>query len=703
MTQRRMLPAAAIAVPLPAFGCFKDDNEFPMPEKRPLELEHHGDVRVDEYFWMNDRDDPQVIAWLERQNARTAQAMRPMQALKAALIEEMKARIPDEDVSAPYRDGDYWYYHRYEKGAEYPVYCRKRGSLDAAEQVLLDVNAIAGDHSFFAVRNFAVSPDHRLAAYGVDTQGRRFYTVYFLDLETGELLADRIVAVSSNFEWANDSCTLLYSKQDPDTLRLHRVLRHSLGAGRDALVYEETDDTNWLWVEKSLSSKTLFLVSAATLSTEVRYLPADAPETAPRLFLPRSGAHEYFVTDGGDRFYVLSNEDAPDFRIFEVPLADTAREHWREIVAHRPGTLIEGLDVFRDYIVISTLEDGIVQLEVMRREDGDTYRIEFEEEVFTAYSDDNVRYDTTLFRYTYESLTTPESTYDFDMATREHELIKQERVCGGFDRRQYESRALRVPARDGAGIPVSMVYRKDMLREDGNPLLQYGYGSYGVTIDPGFDSDRLSLLDRGFIFAIAHVRGSSKLGREWYHAGRRLEKRNTFNDFIDVSRYLIDEGYTSPDRLYARGGSAGGLLVGAVVNMAPELYHGVSAAVPFVDVVTTMLDDSIPLTSGEWDEWGDPRQAEYYEYMLSYSPYDNVKRQAYPHMLVTTGLHDSQVQYWEPAKWVAKLDDYRTNDNLLLLKTDMEAGHSGKTGRYQSLEDTALYYTFFLWLAGIRE
>lgn len=684
-------------------ACGRNAQEFPMAEKIPQKIEQHGDVRVDEYYWMNDRDDPRVVDWLERQNAHADAVMAPMQGLKESLIAEMKARIPDEDSSAPYRDGDYWYYYRYEKGAEYPVYCRRHETLDADEQVLLDVNAIAGDHEYFAVRNFAVSPDHRLAAYGVDTQGRRFYTIYFLDLATGELLDDRIEDVSSNFEWANDSRTLLYSKQDPDTLRLHRVYRHELGKGEDVLVYEETDDTNWLWVEKSLSSKMLFLVSAATLSTEVRYLPADAPATPPRLFLPREPEHEYFVTDGGDRFYVMSNDDAPNFRVFEVPLDDTSRQNWREIVPHRPDVLIEGLDVFRRWLVLSTMERGVVQVEVLPRGAGAPYRIEFAEDVYTAYSDDNLTYDTDLFRYTYESLTTPESTYDFDMRIREHRLIKEDEVHGGFDRADYESRALAVPARDGALIPVSMVWRKDRRREGGQPLLQYGYGSYGVTIDPGFDSDRLSLLDRGFIFAIAHVRGSSKLGREWYYAGRQLEKRNTFNDFIDVSRYLVDEGYTTPDQLYARGGSAGGLLMGAVINMAPGLYHGVSAAVPFVDVVTTMLDESIPLTSGEWDEWGDPRKPEYYEYMLSYSPYDNVQRQDYPHLLVTTGLHDSQVQYWEPAKWVARLAEHKTDDNLLLLKTDMQAGHSGKTGRYQSLEDTALYYSFFLWLAGIRE
>ncbi len=692
-----------LVVAVLAAACSSKTSEVPMPEKIPQTLEIHDDVRVDDYFWLKDRDDPRVVDWLNKQNAWTEKNMAPMAGLKASLFDEMKARIKEDDISAPYQDGEYWYYYRYEKGQEYPVYCRKHGSLDAAEEVLLDVNAIAGDNEFFAVRNFAVSPDHKLAAYGVDKQGRRFYTIHFLDLDSGRLLPDRIVDVTNNFEWANDSKTLFYASQNSDTLRMDQVFRHTLGNAEDTLVYTENDETNYLWVEKSLSSQTLYLVSAATVSTEVRYIPADMPQRPPALFLPRGAEHEYFVTDGGDRYFVLSNDEAQNFRVFEVPLENTARDQWREIVPHRDDVLIEGFDVFKDYIVLSLLDKGVVALEVLDRKNGERYRIPFDEAVFTAYSDDNARYDTPWFRYGYESMTTPESVYDFNMATREQLLIKEDTILGGFDRKNYESRAIMAPARDGAQIPVSMVFRKGMKLDGSNPLLQYGYGSYGVTIDPSFDSDRLSLLDRGFIFAVAHIRGSSKLGRDWYYEGRQLKKMNTFNDFIDVSRFLIAEGYTSPEHLYARGGSAGGLLMGAVVNMAPELYKGISAAVPFVDVVTTMLDDSIPLTSGEWDEWGNPNDPEYYEYMLSYSPYDNVERKAYPNMLVTTGLHDSQVQYWEPAKWVAKLNEYKTDDNLLLLQTDMQAGHSGKTGRFQSLEDTALYYSFFLWLEGIRE
>ncbi|MGB5581368.1 MAG: S9 family peptidase [Woeseia sp.] len=684
-------------------GCSSKHDEFPMAEKISQEIERHGDVRVDEYFWMNDRDDPKVVAWLEKQNSWAQKAMAPTERLQQTLIEEMKRRIPADDVSAPYRDGSYWYYHRYEEGSEYPIYCRKLESLDADEQILLDVNRIAGDAAYFAVSNFEVSPDHKLAAFAVDTQGRRFYSIQFIDLETGEMLPDQIENVTSNYEWANDSQTILYTRQDPDTLRSFQVWTHTLGGDDKKLVYQEDDETNYLWVEKSLSSRTLMLVSASTLSTEVRYLPASEPLAEPKLFLPRSGEHEYYVTDGGDRFYIMSNDGATNFRIFEAPLDNPARDQWQEVVAHRDDVFIEGIDVFRDYLVLSTLVNGVVHLEVLDRSSGARHSIAFDEQVFSAYTYGNVTFDTEWLRYAYESMSTPESTFEYNMASREQRLIKEESVGPGFDHRNYETVALQVPARDGVKIPVSMVYRKGIKRDGSNPLLQYGYGSYGVTIDAGFDSDRISLLDRGFIYAIAHVRGSSKLGRDWYYAGRQLQKKNTFNDFVDVSRYLIKEGYTSPQHLYARGGSAGGLLMGAVINMAPELYNGIVAAVPFVDIVTTMLDESIPLTTGEYDEWGDPREPEYYEYMLSYSPYDNVRRQAYPNMLVTTGLHDSQVQYWEPAKWVAKIADYRTNDNLLLLKTDMQAGHSGKTGRYQSLEDTALYYAFVLWLEGKRE
>jgi oligopeptidase B len=674
-----------------------------MLQKIPEKLEIHGDVRIDNYFWLNERDNPDVIDYLEAENAYIERVMAPYGGLQNSLFEEMKSRIKQDDQSVPYRDGDYFYYYRYEEGREYPIYCRKKGSLGADEEILLDVNIGAEGHEFYSVRGFAVSPDHGTATYGVDTRGRRFYTLHFLDLETGKLLPRRIENVTADVEWANDSKTILYTRQDPETLRSFQVYRHTLGESGDQLVYQEDNETNAVSVERSLTGKYLFLTSAETVSTEVRYLPADDPFQELKVFLPRQEGHEYYVTDGEDRFFILSNDDAMNFQVLEAPLDDTSREGWKVVVPHRLDALVEGFDVFRDYVVVEVLQNGLTQLEVVDRQSGESYQIEFDEPVFTAYADDNYVYDTTWLRYVYESMTTPESTYDFDLRTREHRLIHEEEVLGGFDRGNYETERVFATARDGTAVPVSLVYRKGMEKHGQNPLLQYGYGSYGATIVPDFDPDVLSILDRGFIFAIAHIRGGSLMGREWYYDGRQLNKKNTFNDFIDVSRYLIAHGYTSPEHLYANGGSAGGLLMGAVVNMAPELYRGVATRVPFVDVVTTMLDASIPLTTGEWNEWGNPADKEFYDYIKSYSPYDNVTGQDYPHMLVTTGLHDSQVQYWEPAKWVAKLRELKTDDNMLLLKTDMQAGHSGKTGRFRSLEDTALNYAFFLALEGIRE
>jgi len=700
---KNILQLSILVVTLVACSGEKPSSPTPAPEKRPVTLELHGDSRVDNYFWLRERENPEVIAYLEAENAYTEEALSPYKGLQDGLVDEMKARMKQDEESAPYKRGDYFYYVRYVEGSEYPIYARKEGSLDAPEQVMLDVNALAGDADYFAVRGFSVSPDDRIAAYGVDTAGRRFYDLYFLDIETGELLGDKIDDTTSNFEWANDSQTILYGKQHPETLRSYQVFRHRLGEPDDTLVYEEEDETNNLYVSKSLSSAFFYLTSAQTLSTEVRYVSADSPDDAPKLFLPREENHEYFLTDGADRFYVISNDEAKNFKLMEAPLDDTSKDAWIEVVAHRDSALIEDVNVFQDYLVVTIVENGLTQMEVTERASGATRRIDFDEEVYTASSDDNYEFDSDLFRYSYESLTTPESTYDYSLGTQAHTLIKERAVVGSFDRSNYKTERLFATAREGTQVPVSIVYRDGMEKDGQNPLLQYAYGSYGSSTSPYFSSDRLSLLDRGFVYAIAHIRGGSEMGREWYYDGRQLKKKNTFTDFVDVSNHLIDEGYTSPEHLYAYGGSAGGLLMGAVLNMAPELYKGVFAAVPFVDVVTTMLDEDIPLTSGEWDEWGNPNEKEYYEYMLSYSPYDNVRKTDYPNILVTTGLHDSQVQYWEPAKWVAKLREYKTDDNLLVLKTDMSAGHSGKTGRFRRLEDTALYYSFFLGLEDIRE
>jgi oligopeptidase B len=684
-------------------ACSNDKPTEPSAEKRPVELELHGDVRVDDYYWLRERENPEVIAYLEAENAHMEKVLEPFMDLQKVLYNEMKSRIRQDDESAPYRRGDYFYYYRYVEGQEYPIYARKKGSLDATEEVMLDVNILAGDADYYSVSGFSVSPDDRIAAYGVDTRGRRFYDLHFLDLESGELLPDRIENTTANFDWANDSKTILFSKQHPETLRSYQVFSHSLGDSNDSLVYQEDDETNYLYVTKSQSSAFFYLVSSQTLSTEVRYLSADSPQDDATVFLPREADHEYFVTDGGDRFYVMTNDGAKNFRLVQAPLDDTAKDAWEEVIPHRDDVLLDDIDVFRDYLVARVVENGLTQVEIMDRSSGETKRIDFGEEVYTAYASDNYEFDTDWFRYTYESMTTPESTYDINLQTDETRLIKERAVVGNFDRNNYRTERLFAAARDGTLVPVSIVYRKGMEKDGTNPLFQYAYGSYGSSTSPSFSSDRLSLLDRGFIYAIAHIRGGSEMGREWYYDGRQLNKKNTFTDFIDVSKFLIAEGYTSPDHLYAYGGSAGGLLMGAVMNMAPELYNGVLAAVPFVDVVTTMLDADIPLTSGEWDEWGNPNEKDYYDYMKSYSPYDNVARKDYPNVLVTTGLHDSQVQYWEPAKWVAKLREYRTDDNILALKTDMSAGHSGKTGRFRRIEDTSLYYAFFLGLEGIRE
>ncbi len=684
-------------------ACAEEKSEPPAVEKKPVELDIHGDVRIDNYFWLNERENPAVIDYLEAENAYTESVLTEASGLQTRLVEEMKSRIKQDDVSAPYKHGEYYYYYRLGEGQEYPVYCRRKGSMGADEEVLLDVNKAAEGETYFSVRGFKVSPDHKRAGYGVDTTGRRFYDLRFIDLETGRMLPDQIDDVTGNYEWAADSNSLFYVRQDPGTLRWDRIYRHELGADDDELVFAEQDETFNAYVYKSVSGKYIYIASESTLSTEVWYLQAATPMQEPQVFLPREQEHEYFVTDGGDRFFVTSNENAQNFRILETPLDNTAKDAWSVVVPHREDVLIESVDIFSNYIVITERTQGLTQMEVIDRDSRELHIIDFGETVFQASSGDNYDFETGVFRYDYESLTTPDSVYDYDLDSRQRQLVKEKEVLGGFDRNDYESERLFVTARDGAKVPVSLVYRKGMELDGRNPLLQYGYGSYGSSIDPFFSANQLSLLNRGFVYAIAHIRGGSEMGRQWYYDGRQLNKKNTFTDFIDVSKFLIEDGYTSPEHLYASGGSAGGLLMGAVVNMAPDLYNGIATRVPFVDVVTTMLDDSIPLTSSEWDEWGNPNEKEFYDYMLSYSPYDQIERRAYPNILVTTSLHDSQVQYWEPAKWVAKLRDYKTDDNLLLLKTDMQAGHSGKTGRFQSLEDAAIQYTFFLYLEGIAE
>ena len=684
-------------------ACAEEGVAPPAVKKIPKELEIHGDVRVDDYYWLNERENPEVISYLETENEYTDTVMGDTAGLRTQLFEEMKGRIPQVDMSAPYKSGEYYYYTREEEGREYPIYCRKLGSMDAEEEILLDVNELAEGQEYFAVRGFKVSPDHKIAVYGVDTVGRRFYNLRFLDLESGEYLDDQIDDATSNFQWAADNKTLFYTKQDPDTLRWQWIYRQQLGSTDAELIYEEKDETFNAYVYKSLSGKFVYLGSDSTVSSEVRFIPADAPASEPTLFLAREEDHEYSLTDGGDRFFVISNENAQNFQVFETPLDNTSRDAWSLVSPHREDVLVESVEAFAGHIVIEGRRLGLTYVEIIDRESGDSHAVDFGEEAYMASSDDNYEFDAEVFRFQYESMTTPDSVFDYDMVERDRTLIKQQEIPGGFNSGDYQSERVFATARDGTQVPVSLVYRKGTEMDGQNPLLQYAYGSYGASMDPYFSAIRLSLLDRGFVYAIAHIRGGSEMGRHWYLDGRQLNKMNTFNDFIDVSKFLIEQGYTSPEHLYAEGGSAGGLLMGAVSNMAPELYHGMIAAVPFVDVITTMLDTSIPLTTGEFDEWGDPREKEFYDYMLSYSPYDQVRKQAYPNMLVTTGLHDSQVQYWEPTKWVAKLRQLKTDNNMLLLKTDMKAGHGGKTGRFQYLEDIAFEYGFLMKLEGITE
>jgi oligopeptidase B len=684
-------------------ACSEDILTAPMPEKIPTKLAMHGDVRIDDYFWLNQRDNPEVLAYLEQENAYTARVMAHTADLQEKLFQELKSRTQPEEESVPYKYGNYFYYHRYEKGREYPIYCRKKGSMSADEVILLDVNKIAEGHDYYDVDEFEPSPDQRYAAFSLDIVGRRFYTLHFVDLETGELLADSIPDITDNFEWAADSKTVLYTKQDPESLRWDRVYRHEIGSSSHELVYEEMDETFNVYVGKGLSERYLYITTESTDQTEEYFIDANMPIGTPTLFLAREGKHEYAITDGEDRFYIVTNDGAENFKLMETPFDKTSKDNWQVVVPHRDDVLLETITVFKNHIVVEETDNGLAKIMTIDRQAGGRRMVAFDEDVYTVSGDDNYEYDAKSFRLVYESMTTPPSTYDLDLATHEKTLLREEEILGGFDKSNYVSERLFATSRDGTKVPISLVYHKSVTKNGRNPLLQYGYGSYGDTIYPEFYDEVLSLLDRGFIYAIAHIRGGAELGRRWYYDGRGLKKKNTFNDFIDCTKYLIEQGYTSPEYVFATGASAGGLLMGAIVNMAPELYKGVDIGVAFVDVVTTMLDPDIPLVTSEYDEWGDPNQKVYYHYMLSYSPYDQIESKDYPNIIATTGLHDSQVQYWEPAKWVAKLRANKTGENRLLLHTDMGAGHSGKTGRYQPLRETALVYAFFLDLVGITE
>ncbi|MDC8003846.1 S9 family peptidase [Aureisphaera galaxeae] len=679
----------------------------PKADKIAKNLEKHGDVRVDNYYWLNDKENEEVIDYLERENDYYEKMTAHTKDFQKDLFEEMKSRIKEDDQSVPYFYNGYFYITRYETGKDYPIYSRKKGSLDAEEEILFNVNDMAKDFSYYNLRGINVSPDNKWVAFGVDTLSRRKYTIHIKNLETGEIQKETIPLTTGSSTWANDNKTLFYTRKDEVTLRAHRIFKHVKGTNsdQDEMIYEEKDETFSSYVYKTKSRKYLVIGCFSTLTSEFRILNADTPEGEFKVFQPRTRGLEYNISHFEDHFYMVTNKDsATNFKLMKTPETATEKENWEEVVGHREDVLLEDVEIFKDYLVISERKNGLNEIRIKRWDDAADYYLPFDNETYTAYAIQNIEFDTDILRYSYNSLTTPASVIDFNMETKEKEVKKETEVLGGkFDKENYESKRVWATAEDGTKIPVSLVYKKGMKQDGSNPVWQYAYGSYGSTIDPYFSSVRLSLLDRGFIYAIAHVRGGQYLGRQWYENGKLLKKKNTFTDFVDVSKFLIEEKYTSPKHLYASGGSAGGLLMGAVVNMAPELYNGIVAAVPFVDVVTTMLDDDIPLTTGEYDEWGNPNDAEYYHYMKSYSPYDNVEAKAYPNMLVTTGLHDSQVQYWEPAKWVAKLRDTKKDDNILLLQTNMDAGHGGASGRFEALKEVAMDYAFILDMEGIEK
>ncbi|MFV8442155.1 S9 family peptidase [Flavobacterium sp. LB2P44] len=682
------------------------NSPTPIAKIIPKTLEKHNEKRIDNYFWLNDRENPEVIEYLNQENTYYDTMTADTKGFQKELYEEMKGRIKEDDQSVPYLYNGYYYITRFETGKDYPIYSRKKGSLSANEEILFNCNDLAKDHSYFQLGGLSVSPDNKFASFGVDAVGRRIYTIQIKNLETGEILSDKIENATGSSVWANDNKTLFYTRQDKITLRSDKVFKHKLGTdtAEDVLVFDEKDETFNVSVGKEKSKKYIVIGSGSTLTTEYRILNSDTPDGEFVIFQPRVRGLEYSISHFGDSFYILTNKDkATNFKMMKTPESATAKENWKDVIPHRKEVLLEDIEIFRNFLVVEERSNGLNHIRIMPWNGDEEYYLPFGSETYSAYTTTNVDFETDILRYSYQSLATPSSVIDFNMKTKEKEIKKEQQVLGGkFYKNNYIEERIWATATDGTKVPISMVYRKGLKKDGKNPLLLYAYGSYGVTMDAYFSSTRLSILDRGFVFAIAHIRGGEDLGRQWYEDGKLLKKKNTFTDFIDCSKFLIQEKYTSPQHLYAEGGSAGGLLMGAVVNMAPELYNGVIAQVPFVDVITTMLDDTIPLTTGEYDEWGNPNQKKYYDYMLSYSPYDNVDAKRYPNMFVSTGLHDSQVQYWEPAKWVAKLRTKKTNDTVLYLNTNMDAGHGGASGRFEALKELAKEYSFLLDLEEIK-
>ncbi|MCX8522413.1 S9 family peptidase [Chryseobacterium formosus] len=674
--------------------------EAPKAKKIEKVLEIHGDRRTDHYFWMNERENPEVIKYLEEENAYADEIMKDTEQFQEELYEEMKARYKKDDESLPYFFNEYWYIVRYEEGKEYPIFCRKYKTLENGEEIILDVNILAEGEEFFEVANVAVSPNNELASFSSDNVGRRIYTLNFKNLKTGEIHSDKIENTTGKAVWANDNEHIFYIRKD-ESLRAYKVYRHKLGTdtSEDVLMFHEKDETFDVNVFKTKSMEYIFMASSSTISDEHHFIPANNVFADWKVIQPRIDDLEYSVEHYEDEFYIITNaDDATNFKIVKAKIENCGMENWVDVIPHREAVLLEGFEIFRNYLILEEREEGLLQIKIIDEKNHESYYLPFSDPTYTAYIGTNLEFDTEVLRYGYTSLTQPNSTYEYNLKDKTTKLLKQQEVLGGkFNPENYISERIWADSRDGeVKIPISLVYHKDTKKTVETPVLLYGYGSYGHTVDASFSNVRLSILDRGFIYAIAHIRGGEYLGREWYEDGKMLFKKNTFFDFIDAGKYLVKENYTSSKHLYAMGGSAGGLLVGAVMNYEPALFNGVVAQVPFVDVVSTMLDETIPLTTGEYDEWGNPNDEEYYHYMKEYSPYDNVEAKNYPHLLITTGFHDSQVQYWEPAKWTAKLRELKTDSNILIFKTDMSSGHGGASGRFESLKEDALEYAFLM-------
>lgn len=684
------------------------DAKPPVADIKPKDVGMFGDKRIDNYYWMGDYffkgpDSTKVVDYLKAENAYTDTMMAATKAFQDKLFNEMKARIKEKDESVPYFSNGYFYYTKFEEGKQYYIACRKKGSLEAKEEILLDVNKMAEGHAYYSVSGMQVSPDNKLLVYGVDEVSRRQYALHIKNLETGEIYKDEVKNTEGYGVWANDNKTIYYVAKNPVTLLSEKIMKHTIGNNADAVVYEEKDNTNYIWVSKTKSEKYITITSQATMSSEVRYASADAASPVFAVFAPRMKDVLYDVDQQGNRFIIRTNKDAKNFKLVEAPLDKTAAENWKDVIPHRADVLIESVEPFKNYLVVAERKGGLTQLNIKNLKDNSDTYLDFGEPAYDASINVNRDYNSDVLRYSYTSLTTPNSIYDYNMITKEKKLLKEQEVVGGYDKTQYVTERLMATAKDGTKVPISIVYKKGFAKDGNQPLLLYGYGSYGASMDATFNNTRLSLLNRGFAFAIAHIRGGQEMGRQWYEDGKLMKKKNTFTDFIDCAEYLIANKYTSAQHLYANGGSAGGLLMGAVTNMRPDLFKGVVADVPFVDVVTTMLDESIPLTTNEFDEWGNPKNKDAYDYMKSYSPVDNVVKQAYPNILITTGLHDSQVQYFEPAKWIAKLRVNNTGKNIIMLKTNMDFGHGGASGRFDYLKDVSLRFAFYCALEGINE